>query len=921
MNKKFNKKVIMMLLSMTVMTGVLPVFGENSLSNLNVWVEDPLVKVMHKGKKPLEVTQEIELVMAKNEYESYQVVLRNDVEDFVVEDVRFEGFSQDIEWEYQFVDYVDETPWEWAGIANPNTTPKQLYPYTGVPDPISNDKTREVEKGVNQPIFITAKTSKTTLPSKQQGKAVIQTSDGEIEVNITVDVYDVVVPDTTDCEFTVYNQTSELGYSFSPQWDSTSAYYGLERYSDKWWELIGNWADELIKNRQNMLLINVPQLLLDGGTTVQPDGTVDFKWDKFDEYINLYISKGFTKFAGMHLAFHWDGDPYQYAGGRSGIGRLAYDQETDKTIWTGGEVLGEDAQYWLEQYLPSLAEHLNSIVMTDGETTVYDVWYQHLFDEPSYAPNGENKWRYLVEQVRDLGSIKDAEGNKIKQLKTMDADAHGTLKKHQELASVWCPQESAYENDKTFFDEQQALGKEKFIYICVAPSAPWLNRFVSQPTLTSQLNYWYCYKNNVDSLLHWAWNVWSIGYLDGDSYLVYPDVENNSIKSSLRNEAMRDGLEDYELFSILEERDATLAEELVNTCVESGTKYSTDVDYIREVRNLLVKAAAGEAIEVPNPDIPKDPELVIPKGAYAINDTDERIKYSSEWGYDKNRSNYGFFNYEDDVHYAMNREGTAVEVEFEGTGIQVITEANHDAAYIDVYIDGEFIEKVDLRTENREPYYLAWEIKELEDKSHTLKLVANGFGAGRVYVVIDAFLIYDQQERVLVNDNNANIQYNDPLSRWKYDPNRSEYNDINGDAHYIDIEGASIEYTFEGTGIEVITENNIDSTSYTVEIDGMDMGEYSTYTAGPRLSQQVSYKIVGLDPGAHTIKMTVKHNEGEGRYFVLDGFYVLNTNEKVDSLEGHQQGIVTTSSAIQLTKQIEVEAVSTEVDENVNGDE
>ncbi|MEN6313701.1 MAG: X2-like carbohydrate binding domain-containing protein [Clostridiaceae bacterium] len=565
---------------------------------IQMWTVDPLQKIKDSDVMPSSAKCSFGLTMAKNEYECYQIALRS-TEGFQIQNVKFENFPGDIEWEYRFVDYIDETSrMDYSVIT---TGPDTLYPYnSGVPDPLSNDTTRTVEANKTQPVFIMAKTGKGTATGKFSGKVKVTTDKGVISISGTVDIYGVVLPDTKDCDFTVYNWSSDIGYSFSPQWDALKLHYGNPtRYSPEWWEILGNFADEMIRTRQNMQFVNTPQLLLDGGTTVDSDGNVTFNWSKFKEYIQFYIDKGFRKFGGMHLAFHWDGTQ-NYAGGRNASGMLAYDPGSGKTVWTGKDIMGGETLKWLEQYLPQLAATLDSIELPDsGGKTVYDVWYQHIFDEPYYAPEGGAKWKYLTEKVIELAVIKDEDGNVLKKMKTVDADAHGDLTGYSNIASAWCPEERLYEANKVFYDDQRALGKDIFLYICVNPPEPWLNRFVSQPTYTSQLIYWYCYQNKIDALLHWAWNVWAGGYMNGDSYLVYPDPVNKTVKSSLRAEAMRDGIEDVELFKIIEKRDAALAKELVDAVIKGGESYSNEIGYIRNIRNLLVKTAAGEEITIP----------------------------------------------------------------------------------------------------------------------------------------------------------------------------------------------------------------------------------------------------------------------------------------------------------------------------------
>lgn len=851
-----------------------------SVSSIDMWTKDPLDRVNDNQTKPNDATTSFDLIMAKNESECYQVVLRA-TENFNIQNLKFEGFPSDISWKYNFVDYRDDTPRKDYSVVT--TGPSTLYPYnSGIPDPLSNDITRSVGANKTQPIFITATTTKATNHGSFSGTIKIVTDKGDIPVNAMVDVKNVIVPDIVDSDFTVYNWDAQLGFSFSPQWDALKLHYNNPtRYSDDWWQIVGNMADEMLRTRQNMIMINTPQLLLDGGTTVDANGDVKFNWSKFDEYVKFYIDKGFRRFGGMHLAFHWDGTQ-NYGSGRNAIGRLGYDAVSGKTIWTGGNIKGDDAKKWLEQYLPALANKLNSIDLPNSDKKLYDAWYQHVFDEPQYAPNGVNKWRYLSEKIRDFACIKDASNTVIKRLKTTDADSNGGMAPHADIVTTWCPGEDVYEHNKTFYDNQQALnGMEKFIYICVSPKAPALNRFVSQPTLTSQLNYWYCYQNKVDVLLHWAWNVWGIGYMDGDSYLVYPDPANKKIKSSLRAEAMRDGIEDVELFKIVEARDSDLSKQLVDVSIKNYKEYATDVAFIRNIRNLLVKAAAGESITVPESIIP-NADLNIPFDAQVINDDNSDIIYQGNWFSDTNRDKYNYKNYNDDIHGSA-ANGNSFEYTFEGTGIDVIIEENVDVADMEIYIDGVSQGVFTGANSYRNGYVTLFSKKGLAKQSHTIKGVVRNITSERKYGILDCLLVYDGPKpiREFINNTNNRIVYKDTLGKWE-NSDRTAFGEGFTDAHIVNVVGATAELKFYGTGIEVVTEKNSDQMSFRVYVDGVDKGVFSTH-ASDRQPQKVIFSIDGLSQGEHNVKLQTVKQSGEGEWVVLDGFYILNTVLNVGS--------------------------------------
>ena len=74
----------------------------------------------------------------------------------------------------------------------------------------------------------------------------------------------------------------------------------------------------------------------------------------------------------------------------------------------------------------------------------------------------------------------------------------------------------------------------------------------------------------------------------GDNALVYPDKEHDTIFSSLRLEAMREGIEDYELLTDLAKRDPEKAKKLSADMIPNITDYVRSVERFREIQKQLL---------------------------------------------------------------------------------------------------------------------------------------------------------------------------------------------------------------------------------------------------------------------------------------------------------------------------------------------
>ena len=133
------------------------------------------------------------------------------------------------------------------------------------------------------------------------------------------------------------------------------------------------------------------------------------------------------------------------------------------------------------------------------------------------------------------------------------------------------------------------------------PQGEYANRFIEQPLLKTRLLHWINYRYGATGYLHWGYNHWrqedpfthltpahgGPPYLPaGDSWIVYPGSDGPL--GSIRFEAMRDGIVDHELLSMLGERDAAAAQRLAAQHVLAFDRYDTDLKRFRATRRELL---------------------------------------------------------------------------------------------------------------------------------------------------------------------------------------------------------------------------------------------------------------------------------------------------------------------------------------------
>lgn len=141
-------------------------------------------------------------------------------------------------------------------------------------------------------------------------------------------------------------------------------------------------------------------------------------------------------------------------------------------------------------------------------------------------------------------------------------------------------------------------------YVCLQPDphAGWLNRFSTYPAYTARQIGWGNFKYGATGFFHWGYNAWKSGQYGegetypGDGYIVYPDVPNGTVRTSVRSVATRDGNEEYELLAILKRRDAAAADRLASTLVTAFDWFTDDTDLMARTRKELLLRAAGAAL-------------------------------------------------------------------------------------------------------------------------------------------------------------------------------------------------------------------------------------------------------------------------------------------------------------------------------------
>ncbi len=340
--------------------------------------------------------------------------------------------------------------------------------------------------------------------------------------------------------------------------------HGVVRWSEPWFVMLDKYAHLMAYGRQNC--ISIPAELI----TVK-EGSIKLDEEKMLRFIEVFRKYGFGYFESPHLMYRGDNDNWG-------------DPEL-KVYLTKKRYGTDDAK----KDVDTITTLIKNFTQKNGFA---NSWLQHISDEPTGVQ--AKCYREVVKQVRSIyAEIKIMEA-------TNDRDSlAGSV-------DLWCPTIDDFQENEKFFRSRQQLNEKVLVYTCLTPGGKWLNRLLDQERLRQVYFGWGAAHYNTFGFLHWGLNQYSANpwlqtvvhhpapgaaannFLPaGDTHIFYPG-ENGPL-SSIRFEAHRTGIEDFELLDQLKKKNKKLIEVIINKIFRSYTDYDTSVKKYRDARQQLLK--------------------------------------------------------------------------------------------------------------------------------------------------------------------------------------------------------------------------------------------------------------------------------------------------------------------------------------------
>lgn len=413
------------------------------------------------------------------------------------------------------------------------------------PDYLMAEKQLDINKGAYQSVWLTLAIPKNAVAGSYAGKVTVKSAQGEQSIPLLVTVYPLAMPEERNLKVTEWYTTG-----------SFERFHGIkERYSEDWFAMLRKYADNMVAHRQNIFQVPASAIEITKSST----GALEFDFTRFDQVAGVFWGTGKMDYLETGELFRFGEEGWN----SSEIIPKDFSVKDMKT----GEQLTLPGYEVLPHLLPALESHLRQKGWLDK--TIF-----HVKDEPSL--HNALAWReaskYVNQHAPGLQRIDAIETTYL-----LD-DVDVAVPKLDALATWYDTYKKGLEN-----------GVELWYYtVGIYQGSLLPNKTIDMPLMDNRILHWLNYKYDANGFLHWGWNHWTedpfheVGMHLGDGWHVYP--AKNGVLNSLRWEQMRNGIQDYEYFLMLEKKVSALKDSL-------GTRFSwiNPKQRSKEINSLVVK--------------------------------------------------------------------------------------------------------------------------------------------------------------------------------------------------------------------------------------------------------------------------------------------------------------------------------------------
>ena len=256
-------------------------------------------------------------------------------------------------------------------------------------------------------------------------------------------------------------------------------------------------------------------------------------------------------------------------------------------------------------------------------------------------------------------------------------------------------------------------------------------------------------------------------------------------------------------------------------------------------------------------------------GTVTLNNDSPYLSYSANWNQQASAGSY-----RNDDASCKEKDGF-VEFTFTGTGAKLYGLRGNWCGMADAQVDFGAPVRIDAYAGTTQEQALLFDTGELPYGEHTVTLTVAGEkneASSDTWIEFDKVELSDSQNgapvinKVVWNDENPNLK---KFSVWKHQSVPGSYHDDDSSSNTWK---AHIEFSFEGSNAVIYGLKGPWCGRAQITVDGAAAADIDAY-APEMMLQQVLYDTGTLEPGTHTVRITVKAEkspESSGRWVEID---------------------------------------------------
>ena len=256
-------------------------------------------------------------------------------------------------------------------------------------------------------------------------------------------------------------------------------------------------------------------------------------------------------------------------------------------------------------------------------------------------------------------------------------------------------------------------------------------------------------------------------------------------------------------------------------------------------------------------------------GTVTLNNDSPYLSYSANWNQQASAGSY-----RNDDASCKEKDGF-VEFTFTGTGAKLYGLRGNWCGMADAQVDFGAPVRIDAYAGTTQEQALLFDTGELPYGEHTVTLTVAGEkneASSDTWIEFDKVELSDSQNgapvinKVVWNDENPNLK---KFSVWKHQSVPGSYHDDDSSSNTWK---AHVEFSFEGSNAVIYGLKGPWCGRAQITVDGAAAADIDAY-APEMMLQQVLYDTGTLEPGTHTVRITVKAEkspESSGRWVEID---------------------------------------------------